>query len=267
MKDSFIIIFDADNTLWDTNAIFQEAQFAILKDFQDAGWLTNFQSRLGELRRIDNLLMQRHRKNEYSFDDLVIALSLFYNQNLSEDIAVSLALERRGESLDSSTLAVVTKAKQKFFQKLEGIPNLLPGVQEVLNILYEHRLRNRNLATVLFSEGKAERLDPVMLTHNFKEKSYFDEIVIGQKSPESFKKAAQTVSFENEGNAPIVVVVGDSLKRDIQPANEAGFVTVYIPGGFQGNEKPKLINEEPNFTIRNIYQLLPILQKLGVSIN
>jgi putative hydrolase of the HAD superfamily len=54
-------------------------------------------------------------------------------------------------------------------------------------------------------------------------------------------------------------VIGDSLKRDIGPANVVGCKTVYCPGGLWGREMPADPSERPDRTIGTADEALSIL--------
>jgi FMN phosphatase YigB (HAD superfamily) len=61
-------------------------------------------------------------------------------------------------------------------------------------------------------------------------------------------------------------MIGDSLHRDIKPGNLTGFITVYKPSPYKGDEKPKDPKEEPNYRIRDLGDLIPILKNLGIPL-
>jgi putative hydrolase of the HAD superfamily len=70
----FVLIFDADNTLWDTNAVFHSAQVAMLETFETVDILSNARSQVERLRAIDRILIQRLERHEYDFRILATAL-------------------------------------------------------------------------------------------------------------------------------------------------------------------------------------------------
>jgi putative hydrolase of the HAD superfamily len=51
-------------------------------------------------------------------------------------------------------------------------------------------------------------------------------------------------------------MIGDQLDRDIVPAMEADFLTIYFPGGFQPNWLDKYNGINPNHKI-NTYSEVP----------
>ena len=61
VSDIAIVFVDADNTLWDTNAVYAEAQLAMLTTVEQCvGRLLLVQDRLDWLRAIDQALAERH---------------------------------------------------------------------------------------------------------------------------------------------------------------------------------------------------------------
>lgn len=55
------------------------------------------------------------------------------------------------------------------------------------------------------------------------------------------------------------IMVGDRLDNDIIPANKIGMTTVCIKQGFGGYAEPKEIEEQPDYTINNLKELLNLL--------
>lgn len=56
-----VVFIDADNTLWDTNRVYADAQLSLLTDVERAsGRRAKVDNRLGWLREIDQALAERH---------------------------------------------------------------------------------------------------------------------------------------------------------------------------------------------------------------
>ena len=75
-----VIVFDADNTLWDTNAVFRTAQLELLRVFEKHGLVTSAEEELSTLRQIDQQLMSSLGNFEYDFVNLSRALDYYYGQ-------------------------------------------------------------------------------------------------------------------------------------------------------------------------------------------
>lgn len=265
----FILIFDADNTLWDTNAVFGAAQAAMLETFEGMSMLSNARSRIEELRTIDRALIQRLGRYEYDFKILAIALAYHYGYGLSPTAASEHAVEKGEEELDSSVRPVIENAYKVYVSALKQIPPLLPGVIDVLAHIRAYRTMNSSIATIIFSEGDPGRLKGIMEAHSICQDGYFDEIIVEPKTTHAFQRAGNAgrkyLSLSKESHM-LTVVIGDSIRRDIRYANEAGFTTVYIPGAFEGREVPQAPMDCPHFQLDSILKLPSILKSLGLSL-
>ena len=61
---SFVLIFDADNTLWDTNAVFHAAHLAMLKVLEQAQLVSDSRNQVTRLRSIDRALMRHFDRHD-----------------------------------------------------------------------------------------------------------------------------------------------------------------------------------------------------------
>src|SRR5689334_17438900 len=89
-----VVVFDADNTLWDTNAVFRDAQLELLRVFEKHRLITSAEAELGTLRQIDRALIRRSGHFEYDFTALADALVEYYTAGISTDEAADRALTR-----------------------------------------------------------------------------------------------------------------------------------------------------------------------------
>ena len=71
-----------------------------------------------------------------------------------------------------------------------------------------------------------------------------------------FKLAFDRVNCKPEE----AVMVGDRLDNDIIPANKIGMTTVWIKQGFGGLAEPKSKDEQPDYTVDNLNELLSFLR-------
>jgi FMN phosphatase YigB (HAD superfamily) len=69
-----VLIFDADNTLWDTDSVFRSAQLSLLRTLQKFHLLSDPEEHLSTLRTIDRELFEQMGRFEYDFKVLSIAL-------------------------------------------------------------------------------------------------------------------------------------------------------------------------------------------------
>ena len=257
-QEPALLIFDADNTLWDTNAVFREAQLALLRPFAEHVPNLSPEEEFVTLREIDRLLFQRLGKFEYDFRILATAIAHFHLQGLSVEDAVCGAMEGTDGALSPSDIALVDQAHQDYSVALQVIPPLLPDTRHVLQTLREKRSLQDGLALTLFSEGDPDRLERILMAHGFAGTNVFDATHIGPKSKESFTRFQEIgQGFLNltNGSSSQTVVIGDSLKREIKCGNQIGATTVYIPAGFMGAELPTVDDEKPAYTLSRLGEL------------
>jgi putative hydrolase of the HAD superfamily len=261
-----VIVFDADNTLWDTNAVFRDAQLELLRVFEKNGLISSAEEELTTLREIDRALISRSGDLEYDFKALASALARYYTGTVSTDEAADHGL---GQDLQPGSQELINRSCRAFDKALKRIPPLDENVLEVLTALRKSRSAGSQIMILMFSDGKPDRLKRVLEAHHL-DKRIFDDVVISKKSVTSFenlKRGAVKHLSKAAGHTPtLFVMIGDSLQRDIAFANRAGFTTVYKPADFFGEETPSGPGEEPNFRISSLAELLDLLEELGVPI-
>jgi putative hydrolase of the HAD superfamily len=92
----------------------------------------------------------------------------------------------------------------------------------------------------------------------------FDDIALREKPRRAFSDVREGIDDALAGepaaaSEPDVVVIGDSLKRDVRPANAVGCTTVYCPGDFKGHEPPDSPGEPPEHTVSSLDEALDVL--------
>lgn len=267
---SFVLIFDADNTLWDTNAVFHAAHVAMLGVFEEAELLANARAQVGQLRALDRALMRHYDRHEYDFKTLVAALAYHYLHGLSIDDAAAYAAMHGEADFDATLRALMQNAYDVHVAALTQVPPLFPGAMEILTHLHASRSRRPHISIVMFSEGHPERLERTIARHEMHQVTYFNEIVMEKKDVQSFKRVGELGRRylpDTAARNVTTVVIGDSLQRDIRYANEAGFTTVYIPSQFQGVEIPQSAVEQPDFQIASLLELPSVLASLGLDLS
>ncbi|MDD4330982.1 MAG: HAD family hydrolase [Methanosarcinaceae archaeon] len=142
-------------------------------------------------------------------------------------------------------------------EKLESL-KLYPGVKPTFEVLKKTDLK---LAVLTDADKKhtLARLKKVEL------QNYFDEIVsfdmTGRKKPDlyPFRFLLRKLGVE----AKAALFVGDSLRRDINPAKKLGFKTVYAAYGdrnFHENEKPE---HKGDFQLQTFPEILSCIAALN----
>jgi putative hydrolase of the HAD superfamily len=217
-----IILTDADNTLWDTNAVFASAQLELLGEVEVATRTKCLEAdRLAFVRRFDQALALAHYAHlKYPPSMLVSALALALN-GTNPEVAAHAAI--RGQAYSSGLdQAAVDNLVGRYFSSLHKIPELLPTVREGLMAA-----RTAGLHVYVMTEGKVEKQRDILSQHSL------DGLVAG-----IYEMAKNKVQFERlrQRFFPAeIVVIGDQPDRDVVPAREANCKAVLVPGPFRPN--------------------------------
>lgn len=214
------VFVDADNTLWDTDSVFADAQRKMLKRVEDAtGVAANAGSRLAFVRAVDQAIAERHHARlRYPPRLLVRGLEAALAGHPADRAARAAWRSQAPNRLPDER---VDEIEQAFFVDLRHDPELRPGVREGLEAL-----QAANTLVLIVTEGpraKVEETTKSLALHNL-----ISRIIEGPKQPELFQRVLRLM-----GASKRAFMVGDQLDRDIAPAKAAGIETIYFPGGFQ----------------------------------
>lgn len=215
-----LVLIDADNTLWDTDGVFAEAQLGLLDAVEHAAGLTGPEvDRLEFVREFDQELAQRHHLGlRYPTRLLIDALTLGL-RGVDFQEAVRRAWSNGADS--GLGRAVVANIESEFFANIAEQPKLLVGVVKGLR-----DLASIGATSVVFTEGSRKRVMRTIESQQLGE--FVDRVFEAPKTVRMFERVKKLATVGQS-----IYVIGDQLTRDIRPANEAGVKTIYIPGGFQ----------------------------------
>jgi putative hydrolase of the HAD superfamily len=239
------VVLDADNTLWDTNRLFAEAQLGMLQEICSQLKITpQIADPLKFVRDIDQSIAAKHP-----------AGLKYPPQLLAEGIINALSTtNKRSLGSQRNRQMLCNKAAEVYLAKIREVPRLRPGVAQGLR-----SLRKLGARTVICSEGVNESL-----LRNLNELGvlgYVEKLIVAAKSPEVFKQ----LSDEFNPYRKMQFSVGDQLDRDIQYAKSAGYKTVYFPGDFKPSWSPALSTVQPDITIDSFALLPPRVEALAVA--
>jgi len=229
---SCFVVLDADNTLWDTDRLFAEAQLAMLNDIcSEIGVAPKVDESLKFVRDIDQSIAASHPAH------------LKYPPELLADALIKalLKISGRPEEPLKNKQALMKKSTEDYLSKIHEVPRLRTGVREGLR-----DLRRLHARAVICSEGVNESL-----LRNLNElgvMGYVEKVVVAPKSPEVFRQ----LSDEFNPYRKLQLCVGDQLDRDIQNAKSAVYKTVYFPGNFRPNWLPEADSIKPDITINSL---------------
>lgn len=222
-----VALIDADNTLWDTDAVFSSAQLTLLS-LVEAGLnrLSNAGDRLRFIRNYDQALALKHHLHlRYPPQMLVRALEAGLD-GIPPDRAADNAIggKRSGEAYLSEE--AVQSIVAAFVDALSKVPPLLPNVREGLTAAQQ-----AGFSLYVMTEGKIERQKKLLDVHALQ--NAFEGVWELTKSKEQFDRLLARFPGRR------VIVVGDQADRDIIPAKLAGCTTVFVPSKFtpSWNEK------------------------------
>jgi putative hydrolase of the HAD superfamily len=213
----FHLFTDADNTLWDTNAVFSRAQLAMLRDVEAASQRTvplGAEEGLGFLRCIDQYIAEQH-PDHLGYPPVLLAQGLllaFRGATASEAASQALAQP----SSDSSLRPIV----ERFVHRLRSLPRLRQGVRRGVA-----DLSAKGVQITVITETRQHRCIDLLTKHALT--VFIAEVTSVRKTPQVYRRLA-----ENHRGAR-AAMVGDQLDRDILFASQAGFETFYFPSAFQ----------------------------------
>jgi HAD superfamily phosphatase (TIGR01668 family) len=135
---------------------------------------------------------------------------------------------------------------------------VFPCVREVLQNL----MGRYKLAVICDTDASGERVREVMEKAGILE--YFDVVVVssevGVTKPDEkiFRIALNKLSLQPSE----VIMVGNRISRDILGGNKLGMRTILIKWNNRYREKITNKLEKPDFVIKTLKELIPILKKL-----
>jgi len=191
------LIFDADDTLWEDNAIFER----VVRDF--IGWVNHPTFDHVTIRRI--------------FDEIEEANILRHGYGVRGFVASmvdAFAELHRRPAAEDDVQAMHLLAADLLDQKIE----LMPGVAETLTHLgAEHHLLMLTKGELDIQKRKVERSG---LAHHFASVH-----IVPEKDSSVYRELVGTHALDPEATW----MIGNSPKSDILPALDAGLRAVYIP--------------------------------------
>lgn len=236
-----VVFTDADNTLWDTDGLFAEAQLELLASVEGRAREPSGIGRLEHIREIDQKLAESHHQG-LRYPVRLLAIAAAHNQAGSTvDRSVQQAWREVGLP-PGLTEARLAEIETNFIAHVRRRPPALPGVMEGL-----HRLDQASAIVHVVSEGDrakvADRLQFMGATN------LVDKIIEAPKSVELYRRIGR---LAGGGNRPWMI--GDQLTRDIQPAHEAHFRTIYVPSRFRPKWEQKVPAVSADYTVATFAQ-------------
>lgn len=225
-----IIAFDADDTLWANESFFQETEADYCRLFSDV--------LPGKAISEELLKTEMHNLSLYGYGAKGFTLSM-----------IETALRITGKQLNADTVERILQLGKNL---LDMPIELLPDVKEVLMKLKGHYK--------LVVATKGDLLDQKRKLSKSGLTSMFDHVeIMSDKQQEDYEQLISSLNCQpNE-----FLMVGNSLKSDIEPVLAAGGYAVYIPFHITwAHEKSNedVVNERL-VRLDRLGELLPLLRK------
>ncbi|NYF30665.1 HAD family hydrolase [Sphingopyxis sp. JAI108] len=250
-KGASTIFVDADNTLWDTDAVFAGAQVNLLTAVEHVvGRRFDGEDRLEFVRAADQVIAERHHAGlRYPPRLLIASLAAAL---VGEDVDRAARRALTGTLGPSLAEAAISEIEQAYFADLGAPPQLRPGVEAGLR-----RLIAEGATVLIISEGDAAKVE--RNAERLGLRGHFTRIVEGVKRPDLYRRILRLT-----GTPPTAFMIGDQLDRDIAPAKTAGLRTIYYPGGFQPRWTPEVEAIRPDHIITNFSEV-PAIVRLAIA--
>jgi putative hydrolase of the HAD superfamily len=240
------VFVDADNTLWDTDAVFASAQLELLAGVQGLVGISSVAADpLAFIREIDQQLAERHHQGLRYPPRLLARAAGFALMGFAAARAAKTAW--LGEVKPVMDEASETKLEQAFFAGISKPPELRPGVIEGLD-----RLLDAGCVVLVVTESPQAKVAATAELLGLK--GHFTRIIEGKKRPELFERVVRLANMPAHA-----FMIGDQLDRDIAPAKAAGLTTVYFPSGFKPRWMPDEAEVRPDFKIESFAEVPEIV--------
>lgn len=232
---------DADNTLWDTNAVFVEAQLGLLRALETRTGLNSPSSEdqgLAYLRAIDQRLARQHPDHLRYPPVLLVSGLLNALRGAAPKRAADIALT-------TDTPADYEDEIEQYLAAIRALPALRDGVRDTLE-----RARELGVHVMVVSEERRERCISRLEAHGLA--SLVNDVVSAPKTVQLFK------GLRIGHPRSRCLMVGDQPDRDISPAKRAGFECYLYPSDFTPFWA-KQSRAQPVQVLSRFDELIPIL--------
>ena len=142
--------------------------------------------------------------------------------------------------------------------------DLIPGADAMIAELKTagHRL-------CLVADGPRETFENLLKHHELWD-SFEDHIISGdigelKPSPKMFEAACTALGLGSSDRSR-TVMVGNNLERDILGANRFGLISIFLAWSTRRSHRPRLRDERPRLTIRQITELPGLLERIELSL-
>ena len=218
------VLFDLDNTLYDTSTLVKTARMEACEAMLAAGLpAKSAEEAFAKLKKI----VKKHGSN----------YPRHYNK-LCESYGITENIE------------IVTSGRIAYHNAKFALMNPFPNTERVLLHLAKCGVK-LGIVTNGLEDKQWEKILRLKIRH------FFDTIIIsGEQDPQADKKRLIRRALRELGTeADSTAFIGDNLKTDIAPANALGLLSVRFVPSSKKLTKPRKRLERPEKTIRRIEDL------------
>lgn len=191
-----IIAFDADDTLWDNEPLFQSIEKELCELLKEYGNRESVSSCLLDIT-VSNLEIYGYGAKSFTLSMIETALKMSKNRISSHIIEL---LINKGKNLLNMPI------------------RLLDGVEESLVEL------NKKYKLVVATKG--DLVDQQRKLNRSGLAKYFDHVeIMSNKTEKEYRRLVSTLNTQPEN----MMMIGNSLKSDIYPALSVGMYAVFVP--------------------------------------
>jgi putative hydrolase of the HAD superfamily len=227
LKKIKVIGFDADDTLWENETYFREAE----EQFYDL--MQSFESRDNLAKELFSVEIANLQLYGYGIKAFMLSM-------------IETALSIGGPKI---SIEIIAKIMEIGRWQLERPVILLDGVAEVLDSLKEkYKLVVVTKGDLLDQERKLEKSGLAKYFHHIE--------IVSEKKPSNYTKLLKHLDIDPEA----FVMIGNSLKSDVLPVLELGSYGIHVPFHTTWeHEKVDVIITEPKFFhAESIKDILPL---------
>lgn len=226
------VLFDIDNTLFDSTTLAEMARRNSVKAMIDSGLPIKDEALV--YKKLQEVIKKFGSNYPKHYDELLNTLSIPWSAKI--------------------VAAGVVAYEHTKFGYLKPYPGVIPALM---------RLKKKDYLLGVVSNGIAvkqwEKLIGLGVHHFFDAVVTSEEAGVEKPEEEIFLLATQKLGVKPEE----CVMVGDRVKIDIYGAKRVGMKTIWLKKGKYSKEKPENSMEEPDITIDSFFSLVECVELLN----
>jgi putative hydrolase of the HAD superfamily len=229
-----LITFDIDDTLYSSTEFAHQARENAMKGMIAAGLKIDLPTVLAEL---DEVVAEFSSNDEHHFDRLLTRIPQSALAGINPAVLVAAGVVAYRDTVHDSLR--VYEDGLECLKRLHGMGYRLGVVSQGWTV------------------KQAEKLVRLRILQYLDKRSIFfsDQLGTSKSNPKFYQRAADTVAAK----APECMHVGDRPDRDIDPANQAGWITVLNCRSGRYHQRPGITPAA--YTIHNFWDLLEIIER------